>query len=107
MMVRTHSLLHLFNLRNSQLHPSFSSTQAHANAPKADRILYVVLGASNSNASNDQELRNNGRPVSEAQTLSYTAMTSKEYQDEPGGSEEAAIDPLSRVRNLLDSSVSS
>jgi hypothetical protein len=71
------------------------------NAPEADHILYLVLGASNPNASNDQELRNNGRPVSEAQTPSYAAMTSKEYQDEPGGSEEAAIDPLSRVRNSL------
>jgi hypothetical protein len=72
------------------------------NAPEADHIRYLVLGASNPNASNDQELRNNGRPVSEAHTPSYTAMTSKEYQDEPGGSEEAAIDPLSRVRNSLD-----
>jgi hypothetical protein len=101
--------LHLFNLRNLQLHPFFSSTQPKhlANAPEADHILYLVLGASNPNASNDQELRNNGRPVSEVQTPSYTAMTSKEYQDEPGGSEEAAIDPLSRVRNSLDPSVSS
>lgn len=91
------------NLRNPQLH-LLSSTQVkhNANAPGADGNLYLMLGASNPNASNDQELRNNGRPVSEAQTLSYTAMTGKEYQDEPGGSEEAAIDPLSRVRNSLD-----
>jgi len=61
-----------------------------------------MLGASNPNASNDHELRNNGRPVSEAQNPSYNAMASKEYQDEPGGSQEAAIDPLSRVRNSLD-----
>jgi hypothetical protein len=84
-----------------------NSTQAHANAPGADHILYLMLGAPNPNASNDHELRNNGRPVSDAQTLSYTAMTSKEYQDEPDGSQEAAIDPLSRVRNSLDPSVSS
>ena len=77
------------------------------NAPGADHILYLTLGASNPNANNDQELRNNGRPVSEAQTPSYAAMTCKEYRDEPGGAQEAAIDPLSRVRNSLDPSVSS
>jgi hypothetical protein len=65
-----------------------------------------MLGASNPNASND-ELHNDGRPLSDAQTPSYAAMTSREYQDEPDGSQEAAIDPLSRVRNSLDPSVSS
>jgi len=106
--VDSFSLLHLFDLRNPQFPLSYlNSTQAHANAPGADRILYLMLGAPNPNASNDHELRNNGRPVSEAQTLSYTAMTSKEYKDEPDGSQEAAIDPLSRVRNSLGPSVSS
>jgi hypothetical protein len=63
-----------------------------------------MLGALHPNPNSDRELRDNSRPITEAQTPSYIAMTSKAYKDEQDGSE-AAIDPLSRVRISQDPSI--
>jgi hypothetical protein len=63
-----------------------------------------MLGASPPNSNNGCEVRDNSRPITEAHTPSFTAMTSRAYREEHGDSD-AAIDPLSQVRISLAPSI--
>lgn len=98
-------LIDLYVFYLNRRHPQFwsfqdASTPAHVNHTQTDTTLYFMLGASPPNSNNGREVRDNSRPITEAHTPSFTAMTSRAYRDEHGDSD-AAIDPLSQVRISL------